>query len=141
MSWTADQLYILGEGNGPRLEVRCKHCCNDQSNGKEFFVVRGKNYYRKISNLPNAKAVDHNGNGIRQEGSKCLGKNRRFVGNEMGLLCSGTASCTIIMEHNVFENNGSPSNPDISNNVYIFTIDTFIFDIIIQKMRLQKATS
>ena len=126
VSWTADQLYILGEGNGPRLEAGT-NIANDQSNGKGIFVVRGKNCIIENIEFANAKVIDHNGAGIRQEGANVLVKNCRFVGNEMGLLCGVIASCTIIMEHNVFENNGSPSNPGYQHNVYIGHIDTFIF--------------
>jgi hypothetical protein len=126
VSWTADQLYILGEGNGPRLEAGA-NIANDQSNGKGIFVVKGKNCIIENIEFANAKVVDHNGAGIRQEGANVLVKNCRFVGNEMGLLCGVIASCTIIMEHNVFENNGSPANPGYQHNVYIGHIDTFIF--------------
>jgi hypothetical protein len=126
VSWTTDQLYILGEGKGPRLEAGA-NIANDQSNGKGIFVVRGKNCIIENIEFANAKVIDHNGAGIRQEGANVLVKNCRFVGNEMGLLCGVIASCTIIMENNLFENNGSPSNPGYQHNVYIGHIDTFIF--------------
>ncbi len=120
-----NNLLIRGIGDRPRLEAGATLSGN--ANGKAIFVIGGD--HCRIDNLEfaNAAVPDHNGAGIRQEGCDLTVTHCFFTGNEMGILGGSYPSCTVVLEHNVFVNNGSSANPGYQHNVYIGKIDTLVF--------------
>lgn len=127
VTWTKNNLYFLGIGGKPILKAGSL-IANDNSNGKGIFVIRGNNTTVENIEFNNSKVPDHNGAGIRQEGSNLTVRHCTFRNNEMGILQGGTISnCTILIEFCKFLNNGSTSNPGYQHNVYINHIDTLIF--------------
>lgn len=126
VTWRKNYLYIGGFQGKPRLEAGAK-IANDASNGKGIFVIAGTNCIIENIEFANAKVMDNNGAGIRQEGANVIVRHCVFTANEMGLLCGVIADCKITMEHNIFQNNGSTANPGYQHNVYIGHIDTFLF--------------
>lgn len=127
VTWRANNLLIKGIGAKPILKAGST-IANDASNGKGIFVIAGNNTTVENIAFTNAKAKDHNGAGIRQEGANLIVRNCLFDGNEMGILAGGTiANCTILMEYCEFLNGGSIANPGYQHNIYINHIDTFIF--------------
>lgn len=123
--FTKNNLLIRGIGGRPRLEAGAALAGN--SNGKAIFVISGSDCRVENIEFANAAVPDHNGAGIRQEGCDLTVSHCFFNGNEMGVLGGAFTSCTVILEHNVFANNGSNANPGYQHNVYMGHIDTLIF--------------
>lgn len=126
VTWTKNNLYIAGYQGRPRLEAGAK-IASDMSNGKGIFVVTGAGITIENIEFANAKVVDHNGAGIRQEGANMKVLHCKFDGNEMGILTGNIPQCTTTIEYSEFVNGGSMANPGYQHNVYINHIDTLIF--------------
>lgn len=127
VSWTNNNLLIIGVGGRPRLEAG-SIIANDNVNGKGIFVIIGSNVRVENIEFANAVVIDNNGAGIRQEGKNLFVHHCKFDGNEMGILQGGTIpNCTITVEYSEFLNGGSAANPGYQHNIYINHIDTFIF--------------
>ncbi len=126
VKWAKDNLYIKGLGLKPILEAG-PLIENDLSNGKGIFVIAGNNITIDNLEFRNAKVVDNNGAGIRQEGRNLVVRNCIFFNNEMGILCGTIPQCKTTIEFCVFSQNGSTANPGYQHNVYINNIDTLIF--------------
>jgi len=127
VQWTKNNLFIVGIGGRPRLQAGSV-IANDNVNGKGIFVVKGSNIRVENIEFANAKVVDHNGAGIRQEGANLYVSHCKFDGNEMGILQGGTIqNCTTTIEYSEFLNGGSATNPGYQHNIYINFIDTLIF--------------
>ena len=123
--FTKNNLLIRGIGGRPRLEAGAALAGN--ANGKAILVISGGNCWVDNIEFANAAVPDNNGAGIRQEGCDLKVTNCYFTGNEMGILGGAYSPCTVVLEHNVFTNNGSSANPGYQHNVYIGKIDTLIF--------------
>ncbi|MFH1052339.1 MAG: T9SS type A sorting domain-containing protein [bacterium] len=127
VSWSKNNLLIRGVNGKPVLRAGSK-IANDNSNGKGIFVIRGNNTTVENIEFQNAKVIDWNGAGIRQEGSNLIVRYCTFKGNEMGILQGGTISdCKILIEYCKFYNCGSPEKPGYQHNIYINHIDTLVF--------------
>ena len=127
VTWTKNNLFIHGIGGKPILKAGSL-IANDNSNGKGIFVIRGNNTLVENIEFSNSVVPDHNGAGIRQEGSNLTVRHCTFSNNEMGILQGGTIpNCTILIEFCKFTNNGSTANPGYQHNIYINHIDTLIF--------------
>jgi hypothetical protein len=127
VTWSKNNLYISGL-NGVPILVAGDKIANDNSNGKGIFVIKGNNTRVENIEFQNAKVLDHNGAGIRQEGSNLYVSHCIFNSNEMGILQGGTIpNCTIKIEFCKFSNNGSSANPGYQHNIYINHIDSLIF--------------
>lgn len=127
VTWKSNNLLIYGHNGKPILNAGSK-ISNDYTNGKGIFVVKGNNTTIENIEFRNAKVPDHNGAGIRLEGSNLTVRHCRFNSNEMGILAGGTIpNCKIIVEYCEFLNNGSSDNPGLQHNIYINHIDTFVF--------------
>lgn len=124
--WKKNNLYIKGVGGRPRLQAG-SIIANDMTNGKGIFVINGSNTRVENIEFANAKVIDNNGAGIRQEGANLTVQHCKFINNEMGILCGAIVDCTIIVENSEFLNGGSNLNPGYQHNVYIGHIDTFVF--------------
>lgn len=125
VSFAQSGLLIKGINGRPRLEAGNKLATN--SNGKAILVLSGSDCIVENIEFANAAVPDHNGAGIRQEGCNLTVRYCFFNGNEMGLLGGNLSPCTVLVEHCIFRNNGSPANPGYQHNIYINHIDTFIF--------------
>ncbi|MFT5723278.1 MAG: hypothetical protein ACI9JN_000387 [Bacteroidia bacterium] len=123
--FTKNNLFISGLDGRPRLEAGSTLA--NKSNGKALFVISGANCIVEHIEFANAKVPDRNGAGIRQEGCDLTVQYCYFLGNEMGILGGNYSDCKVTIEHCVFSNNGSPSNPGFQHNVYINHIDTLVF--------------
>ncbi|MCB9261045.1 MAG: T9SS type A sorting domain-containing protein [Flavobacteriales bacterium] len=126
VTWNKNNLLIIGVGGRPKL-VAGDVIANDNSNGKGIFVVSGSNVRIENLEFTNAKVVDHNGAGIRQEGANLFVHRCKFDGNEMGILSGNISNCKTVVEYCEFINGGSPANPGYQHNIYINHIDTLIF--------------
>ena len=127
VTWTNNNLLIRGIGGTPILKAG-DIIATDNSNGKGIFVIKGNNTTIEDIEFTNAKVIDNNGAGIRQEGSNLIVSKCTFSGNEMGILAGGTIqNCTILIEFCKFFNCGSTNNPGYQHNIYINHIDTLIF--------------
>ena len=127
--WTKNDLLIYGGQfpgtNGTRLIAGNALATN--SNGKGIFVIQGNNV--RVYNLffENAKVVDMNGAGIRQEGKNLQIQKCVFLNNENGILTGAIPDCKTTITYCEFNNNGSPLNPGYQHNVYIGHIDSLVF--------------
>ncbi|MBP6456688.1 MAG: T9SS type A sorting domain-containing protein [Chitinophagaceae bacterium] len=125
--WTKNDLLIYGgiSSNGTKLIAGNALATN--SNGKGIFVIQGNNV--RVYNLffENAKVVDMNGAGIRQEGKNLQVQNCVFLNNENGILTGAIPDCKTTITYCEFNNNGSPLNPGYQHNVYIGHIDSLVF--------------
>jgi hypothetical protein len=121
-----DNILIIGETGRPILRAG-DIIANDQSNGKGIFVIKGNHV--TIDNIAfyDAKVVDDNGAGIRQEGCDLKVLRCLFLNNEMGILCGTIPNCKTTIEYCEFYQNGNADNPGYQHNVYINNIDTLIF--------------
>ncbi len=127
VTWRANDLLIRGIKGRPILQAGEK-IAKDMSNGKGIFVIKGNNTWVENIKFIDARVVDNNGAGIRQEGRNLIVRYCEFENNEMGILQGGTINdCTILIEHCKFVNSGSSDNPGYQHNVYINHIDTLIF--------------
>jgi hypothetical protein len=121
-----DNILIIGETGRPVLRAG-DIIANDQSNGKGIFVIKGNHV--TIDNIAfyDAKVVDGNGAGIRQEGCDLKVLHCLFLNNENGILCGTIANCKTTIEYCEFYQNGNSGNPGYQHNIYINNIDTLIF--------------
>ncbi len=127
VTWSKNNLYISGL-NGVPVIVAGDKIANDNSNGKGIFVIQGNNTHIENIEFRNSQVPDHNGAGIRQEGSDLYVSHCIFNSNEMGILQGGTIpNCTIKIEFCKFSNNGSLANQGYQHNIYINHIDSLIF--------------
>lgn len=124
-AFNKNNLLIKGIEGRPRIEAGKTLAA--KSNGKALLVISGSNCVVEHIEFALAKVPDRNGAGIRQEGCNLTVRYCFFNGNEMGILGGNYASCKVTIEHCVFANNGSPSNPGYQHNVYINHIDTLVF--------------
>lgn len=123
---TKNNILIIGETGRPILKAG-SIIASDQSNGKGIFVIRGNNVTIDNIEFQNAKVVDRNGAGIRQEGCNLKVLRCKFLNNENGILCGTIPNCKTTVEYCDFEQNGSSLNPGYQHNIYINNIDTLIF--------------
>jgi hypothetical protein len=123
--WNKNNLTIMGVGGMPQL-VAGSIIATDPNNGKGIFVISGANTHIENIEFKNAKVMDNNGAGIRQEGTNLLVSKCKFDGNENGILAGAIDFCNITVEYCEFLNSGSAGDPGYAHNIYIGGIDTFI---------------
>lgn len=118
--WTANNLLLRGVNGRARLDAQGK-----SSGSKAIWVIAGKN--TRVENIEffNCKVPDHNGAGIRLEGSNLTVVNCFFHHNEMGLLAGDVPNCKIIIEKSELSFNGYGDG--YTHNIYVNHIDTFVF--------------
>ena len=107
-----DNIVILGEEGRPILRAG-DIIANDQSNGKGIFVIKGNHV--TIDNIAfyDAKVVDNNGAGIRQEGCDLKVLRCLFLNNEMGILCGTIPNCKTTIEYCEFVQNEPRGTTDL----------------------------
>ena len=75
--------------------------------GKGLFVVLASDVVIRGLTFEGAKVPDHNGAGIRAQGTNLTVEDSRFINNENGILASGNPNGSIIVQGSYFEGNGS----------------------------------
>ncbi len=124
--WGKNNLFIKGINGTPILKAGDK-IANDQSNGKGIFVLAGNTITVENIQFENAKVVDNNGAGIRQEGNNPVIRNCKFYNNQMGILYGGThIGSNMLIEYCEFSGGGIGGG-GYAHNVYINNIDTLTF--------------
>jgi len=98
--WRPDRLTIEGQG----VTIANKTCSD-----KGLFVVSGNNVVIRGITFRGAAVRDHNGAGIRAEGTNLTVENSKFIENETGILSNSVAGSTIIVRDSTFQGNGACS--------------------------------
>ncbi len=119
-SWRAHNLLLRGEGGHAKLAAGGK-----SAEQKAIWVIKGDNAIVENIEFSDCVVPDHNGAGIRQEGTNLIVRNCAFRRNEMGLLAGNNIRSTIIVEYSEFERSGYGDG--YSHNIYINHIYRFVF--------------
>ncbi|GAB1429236.1 right-handed parallel beta-helix repeat-containing protein [Ignavibacteria bacterium] len=119
-SWRANNLLLRGEGGRAKLSAGGK-----SAEQKAIWVIKGDNCTIENIEFSDCKVADHNGAGIRQEGTNLVVRNCAFRRNEMGILAGNNIKSTILIEYSEFERSGYGDG--YSHNIYINHIYRFIF--------------
>src|SRR5581483_494940 len=93
--------------------------------GKAIWVISGKNATVQWVEFSLCSCNDHNGAGIRQEGSKLTVRHCYFHDNEEGILTTADTTSDILIEHSEFYNNGYGDG--YSHNLYIGKVRSLTF--------------
>ena len=83
-------LTLRGVGGRAKIDA-----AGNSSGGKGIWVISGSNTVVENIEFLNAKVVDKNGAGIRQEGANLTVRNCYFHDNENGILAGDNAASTI----------------------------------------------
>lgn len=116
-AWTADHLLLRAVGGPVYLEAAGNYVW-----GKGIWVCAGNEIRVEGIHFSGASVPDHNGAGIRLDGSGLRVNNCSFLFNENGIL--GGNSGTILIENSEFGYNGYGDG--YSHNLYINHADTLI---------------
>jgi Right handed beta helix region len=99
--WHQNNLTI--EGKGPNVVITDKAC-----NGKALFIIDGNNVTIRNLTFQRARVPDHNGAGIRAQGTNLTIDHCRFIDNEDGILSAvGLNDSHFIITNSEFLDNGS----------------------------------
>ena len=99
--WRADSLYIAGIGGMVELSSG-----GQAAEGKAIWVIKGDAYRIAYIAFSQCRVPDHNGAGIRLEGTDLYLQHCRFYDNEMGILVGNNSLSRVVIEHCVFYDNG-----------------------------------
>ena len=113
-------LTLRGVGGRAKIDA-----AGNSSGGKGIWVISGSNTVVENIEFLNAKVVDKNGAGIRQEGANLTVRNCYFHDNENGILAGDNAASTITIEYTEFANNGAGDGQ--SHNLYINHVGKLVF--------------
>jgi Right handed beta helix region len=109
--WNATHLTIEGTGDGAVVTGRI--CA-----GKAIFVITGNDATVRNITFLRAAAPDHNGAGIRAEGSNLMIEHSRFIDNEDGILARTVPSSSIRITDSEFRGNGK-CDPLCAHGIYV----------------------
>jgi len=98
--WGTD--YLVIEGTGPGVIITGKVC-----EDKGLFITRGHDIAIRGVTFTGARAIPHNGAGIRAEGANLTVENSRFIDDEDGILAANSDGSTIVIRHSYFSGNGN----------------------------------
>ena len=119
--WRKDNLYIKGINGRPHLIADGKYAM-----GKGIWVLTGNNITVENIEFSGAKVPDHNGAGIRLDGSGLTCRNCYFHHNENGILAGRVdPESNILIEHCIFAHSGYGEG--YSHNLYIHRANSLIF--------------
>ena len=122
--WLANNLTVRGVGNGrAHLEANGSYVW-----GKGTFVAAGNNITFENIEFSGAAVPDHNGAGIRLDGSGLTIRNCYFHDNENGVLTTAGAQSDVVIEYSEFWRNGLGVGCDTTgctHNMYIGHIRSF----------------
>ncbi len=99
--WRADSLFIAGVGGIVELPSG-----GQAAEGKAIWVIKGDAYRIAHIAFSQCRVPDHNGAGIRLEGTDLYLQHCRFYDNEMGILVGNNSQSRVVIEHCVFYDNG-----------------------------------
>lgn len=119
-SWRANNLLLQGVGGRAKLAAGGK-----SAEQKAIWVIKGDDCTVENIEFSDCQVADHNGAGIRQEGTNLTVRNCAFRRNEMGILAGNNIKSTILIEYSEFERSGYGDG--YSHNIYINHIYRFIF--------------
>lgn len=102
--WDADGLVIEGAG---RDVVVAEKVCSE----KGIFITSGNDITIRNITFSAARALAHNGAGIRAEGANLTVEDSRFIDNENGILSGVNAASTIVIRNSFFRGNGNCIGP------------------------------
>lgn len=120
--WTADDLYIKGDGGLVQLDARGASLAE----GKAIWVTRGDHIRIENVEFMNASVPDQNGAGIRAEGNHLHVVGCYFHDNESGLMSRNNPDAEIHIEYSEFARNGHPSGQ--AHQIYAGTIAQLIVE-------------
>jgi len=118
-TWKKNNLVIKGVGGKAHLKAN-----GSSAGGKAIWVIQGNNNYLENIEFSDCKVPDHNGAGIRMEGTNLTIKNCYFHHNENGILAGDNANSTLIFESCEFAYNGYGDG--YTHNMYINHIQRFV---------------
>jgi hypothetical protein len=116
--WRQNDLTIRGIGGRARMKAS-----GWLAQDKGIWVIKGNNTVIENIEFTDARVSDHNGAGIRHEGSGLTIRNCRFANNENGILAGDNPDNDILIEHSEFDNNGYGEG--YTHNIYIGRIRSF----------------
>lgn len=117
-TWTQDDLVIRGVGGRAHLRAN-----GNSAGGKGTWVIQGDNTTVENIEFSEAAVPDHNGAGIRQEGSGLTVRNCYFHDNENGILAGTVSDSDILIESSEFADNGYGDGQ--THNMYINHVRSF----------------
>ncbi len=112
-AFDVDELTIRGVGGRATVDATGTVIPNQ----KAIRVIQGDDAVVESVAFVGASVPDHNGAGIRQEGTNLTVRNCAFVDNEMGILAGDNAQSEILIEYSEFGGNGFGDG--LSHNFYI----------------------
>lgn len=119
-AWQKNGLTLRGVNGRPHIDA-----AGLDAQGKAIWVIGGDDTTVDNIELSGCRVPDHNGAGIRQEGTNLTVRHASFHHNEMGILTGADPASTITIEYSEFANNGYGDG--YSHNVYIGHIGHLIF--------------
>lgn len=116
-TWMADDLIIRAQG-GP---VKLVSVDGRVAGNKAIWVVRGDRTTIEGIHFSGARSTDHNGSGIRLEGTGLVLRDCAFTNNQMGILTGKNPDGVVVIERCRFHNNGVgiTDSRRIGHNIYI----------------------
>ena len=120
-AWTADRLTLRGVGGYAHLEA-----AGQASGGKAIWVIQGDDTTVESIEFSGASVPDHNGAGIRQEGTNLTVRHCYFHDNEDGILAGDNPLSDILVTDSEFVDNGFGDG--LSHNLYINHVSSFTFE-------------
>ncbi len=119
--WNANNLLLKGTGGGyAHLQAN-----GHNYGGKAIWVINGNNTTVDSIEFSLCACVDHNGAGIRQQGTNLTVKHCYFHDNEDGILTTADTTSDILIEYTQFYNNGYGDG--YSHNLYIGQVRSLTF--------------
>ena len=116
--WRQHRLTIRGVGGRAHLRADGAH-----AEGKAIWVIKGSKTTVESVEFSGAKVPDHNGAGIRLEGTGLTVRDCYFHDNENGMLTGANLASDIVVEHSEFAHNGFGDGQ--SHNLYIGNVRSF----------------
>ena len=98
--WLASRLTIAARG--PDVVFAGQTCM-----GKGIFIINGSDVTVRGITFMNASVPDHNGSGIRAQGTNLTVEQCRFIDNEEGILSGVAPRSTILVRDSEFRGNGT----------------------------------
>ncbi len=118
--WQKDNLIIRGVGGRPSLVASGNYIW-----GKGIWVLAGDNITVDNISFSGAAVPDHNGAGIRLDGSGMTVRHCYFFDNENGILTNNINSGDVVIEYSEFNQSGYGDG--YSHNIYIGHINRLVF--------------
>jgi hypothetical protein len=116
--WKTNNLTLVGVNGRPRLDA-----AGMNAQGKAIWVISGNNTTVENIEFTGEVVPNHNGAGIRQEGTNLVVRHCYFHDNQEGILTGADPASKILIENTEFADNGYSDGQ--SHNIYIGRIAEF----------------